>query len=251
MFIRINLPARYQRLQSIKRDNYPYSTLFHAYMQAVVRLAKREQLDLFAVFGRIEHTLANDVPLMLSDDGQDSVRLDYKENDPEIIAFYKSSPLTQKKTTLMFVRTLLRLTGKYGNSIPELIYLIDTLPAADAIHEPAATTAIYKPVTPAVHSNVSSQELKPIDPKTMVRIKKRTNKTTVTDAIKHAHKTTSDSTPAVKTTSDSTPVKTEKQTEDILKRVEQLKQTIDDDGTGKSAKGQKVKTNALLGQFMD
>ena len=151
MFIRIHLPASYERLQDIKKDNFPYRTLFHAYMLAIAKLAKRENLTVFSAFGRVEHALVADTPLELSMTGDESVTLDYKEDDPEVVAFYKNSPLTNKKTTLMFMRTLLRLTAKYGNSIPELVYLIDTLPAV-ANQQTAPTVVNLSPVNQQVAS---------------------------------------------------------------------------------------------------
>jgi hypothetical protein len=157
MFIRIQLPASYERLQVIKEENFPYSTLFHAYMRSIVNLAKRENLTVFSVFGRVEHALTEDTPLELSTMGDAPVTLNYKEDDPEVVAFYKNGrPLTQKTITLMFVRTLLRLTAKYGNSIPELVYLINTLPAADqqtaspAVNRQAAPAVVNRKATPAV-----------------------------------------------------------------------------------------------------
>ena len=120
-------------------------------MLAIAKLAKRENRTVFSAFGRVEHALVADTPLELSMTGDEPVTLDYKEDDPEVVAFYKNSPLTNKKTTLMFVRTLLRLTAKYGNSIPELVYLIDTLPAV-ANQQTAPTVVTLSPVNQQVAS---------------------------------------------------------------------------------------------------
>lgn len=221
MFIRIQLPASYERLQAIKKDNFPYSTLFHAYMLAIAKLAKRENLTVFSAFGRVEHALVSDTPLELSMTGDEPVTLDYKEDDPEVVAFYKNSPLTNKKTTLMFVRTLLRLTAKYGNSIPELVYLIDTLPAvanqqtvptvvnlSPVNQQVASASAPAVPVVnqqmaqaPVVNSSAVNQQTatapaaepvtattKSIDPTAMVHIKKRPGKAAMTDVVNRAHK---------------------------------------------------------------
>ena len=221
MFIRIQLPASYERLQAIKKDNFPYSTLFHAYMLAIAKLAKRENLTVFSAFGRVEHALVSDMPLELSMTGDEPVTLDYKEDDPEVVAFYKNSPLTNKKTTLMFMRTLLRLTAKYGNSIPELVYLIDTLPAV-ANQQTVPTVVTLSPVNqqvasssapavpvvnqqmaqaPVVNSSAVNQQTatapaaepvtattKSTDPTTMVHIKKRPGKAAMTDVVNRAHK---------------------------------------------------------------
>lgn len=126
MYIRIKLPVQYHNLESLKKDNFPYRSIFREFMKSVIKLGKRENLSGFTVFGRIEHELAADNPLDLTTTG-DSVSLDYREDDESIIQFYKDSPLTQKQQTLMFVRLLLRLQGVVGNSVPEMIYLIDNI----------------------------------------------------------------------------------------------------------------------------
>ena len=299
MFIRIQLPASYERLQAIKKDNFPYSTLFHAYMLAIAKLAKRENLTVFSAFGRVEHALVADTPLELSMTGDEPVTLDYKEDDPEVVAFYKNSPLTNKKTTLMFVRTLLRLTAKYGNSIPELVYLIDTLPAV-ANQQTVPTVVTLSPVNqqvasssapavpvvnqqmaqaPVVNSSAVNQQTatapaaepvtattEPIDPATMVHIKKRPGKAAMTDVANRAHKVADKVADKVDAKSHAAKVATKavdkesaavssaepanepKPVDDVLARAERLKQEVDN-GDSKAAEGEKVATNPLLSSF--
>lgn len=295
MFIRIHLPASYERLQAIKKDNFPYSTLFHAYMLAIAKLAKRENLTVLSAFGRIEHALVADTPLELSMTGDESVTLDYKEDDPEVVAFYKNSPLTNKKTTLMFMRTLLRLTAKYGNSIPELVYLIDTLPAVanqqtaptvvnlSPVNQQVASASASVPVpvvnqqmaqAPVVNSSAVNQQTapapaaepvaattKPIDPTTMVHIKKRPGKAAMTDVVNRAHKVAdkitakssaakSSAEPAKESAavSSAESANEPKPVDDVLARAERLKQEVDS-GDSKAAEGEKVATNPLLKSF--
>lgn len=281
MLIRICLPAGYERLQDIKKDNYPYRKLFQAYMRAIARLAKRENLTLFSVFGRVEHALAKDTPLELSMTGGAPATLNYKEDDPEVIAFYKDSPLNQTKTTLMFVRTLMRLTAKYGNSIPELVYLIDTLPATvnqqmapvsspttavitlpTASARPKAAPVVNQQIDPAVPevpaAKPDAATTKPIDPATMVHIKKRPGKAAMTDAANRAHKvaakitakTSATSVAASSATTSAAVTSTEpvKDVDDVLARAERLKQEVDS-GDSKAAEGEKVATNPLLSDF--
>lgn len=274
MFIRIHLPASYERLQAIKKDNFPYSTLFHAYMLAIAKLAKRENLTVFSAFGRVEHALVADTPLELSMTGDEPVTLDYKEDDPEVVAFYENSPLTNKKTTLMFMRTLLRLTAKYGNSIPELVYLIDTLPAVTN-QQTAPTVVTLSPVNqqvasasvpvvnqqmaqaPVVNSSAVNQQTapapaaepvtattKPIDPTTMVHIKKRPGKAAMTDVVNRAHKVAD----KITAKSSAETSKEPKPVDDVLARAERLKQEVDN-GDSKAAEGEKVATNPLLKSF--
>ena len=265
MFIRVQLPASYERLQVIKEENFPYSTLFHAYMRSIVNLAKRENLTVFNVFGRVEHALTEDTPLELSTTGDAPVTLKYKEDDPEVVAFYKNSrPLTQKTITLMFVRTLLRLTSKYGNSIPELVYLINTLPAADQQTAPPAVNRKATPVVPAAEPVAETTE--PIDPAAMVHIKKRPGKAAMTDVANRAHKVADKvaakspaKSPAAKVAtkavdkesaavSSAEPANEPKPVDDVLARAERLKQEVDN-GDSKAAEGEKVATNPLLKSF--
>lgn len=255
MFIRIHLPASYERLQVIKKDNFPYHTLFQAYMRAIARLAKRENLTLFSVFGRVEHALAGDTPLEFPLTAATPVTLDYKEEDPEVVAFYKNSPLTHKKTTLMFMRTLLRLTAKYGNSIPELVYLIDTLPV---VNQQTAPAPVAMPTTAAVTLPAASVEpaaatAEPIDPATMVHIKKRPGNAAMTDVANRAHKvadkiTAKASAATSAAVSSAAPAKEPEPADDVLARAERLKQEVDS-GDGKAAEGEKVATNPLLNSF--
>ena len=272
MFIRIHLPASYERLQVIKKDNFPYHTLFQAYMRAIAKLAKRENLTLFSVFGRVEHALAEDTPLEFPTTAETPVTLDYKEEDPEVVAFYKNSPMTQKKTTLMFMRTLLRLTAKYGNSIPELVYLIDTLPVVNQQTAPApvampTTAAVTLPASSAVAQPTSvapasvsapvaepaGATAEPIDPSTMVHIKKRPGKAAMTDVANRAHKvadkiTAKASAAKSSAVSSAAPAKEPEPADDVLARAERLKQEVDS-GDGKAAEGEKVATNPLLNSF--
>ena len=279
MFIRVQLPASYERLQVIKEENFPYSTLFHAYMRSIVNLAKRENLTVFNVFGRVEHALTEDTPLELSMTGDAPVTLKYKEDDPEVVAFYKNSrPLSQKTITLMFVRTLLRLTAKYGNSIPELVYLINTLPAADqqtaspAVNRKATPAVVNRKATPAVVNRKATpavpaaepvaETTEQIDPATMVHIKKRPGKAAMTDVANRAHKVADKvaakshaakvATKAVDkesaAVSSAEPANESKPVDDVLARAERLKQEVDN-GDSKAAEGEKVATNPLLKSF--
>ena len=127
MFIRIKLPNKYGDLQIIKEENYPFNRAFREFMLSVIQLSAREGEDLspYAAFGRIEHALVSGESLELS--GEDSASIDYREDDATIVDFYKSSGYRQKEMTLMFIKLLMKLCSKYGNSIPEIIYLITNI----------------------------------------------------------------------------------------------------------------------------
>lgn len=142
MRIQVNMPAEYHQLLDIKASNRPYIMNFQAFMKAVIEFGDRQELSLYALFGYIEHELAPDTPIQLDESakGGKPVKFEYRENDPEVLDFYDDAPIRHSQTTEMFMRLMMRLSAKYGNSITEMIYLITTL--GDA---PITTTAETEP----------------------------------------------------------------------------------------------------------
>lgn len=142
MRIQVNMPAEYHQLLDIKASNRPYIMNFQAFMKAVIEFGDRQDLSLYALFGYIEHELAPDTPIQLDESakGGKPVKFEYRENDPDVLAFYEESPIRHSQTTEMFMRLMMRLSAKYGNSITEMIYLITTL--GDA---PVTSSAESKP----------------------------------------------------------------------------------------------------------
>lgn len=129
MRIQVNMPAEYHQLLEIKASNRPYIMNFQAFMKAVIEFGDRQDLSLYALFGYIEHELAPDTPIQLDESakGGKPVKFEYRENDPEVLDFYDEAPIRHSQTTEMFMRLMMRLSAKYGNSITEMIYLITTL----------------------------------------------------------------------------------------------------------------------------
>lgn len=131
--IKVVLPQEYDVLHVIKRVNYPFNQTCRLFMLSVIRLAKREQLDVFGAFGRIGHALAKDTPMDWVTDPANKdnrVRIEYKEEHEEIIDFYRQyTDLTNKQITTMFMRLMVRLCHTHGPHLMDLVYLIDTLPA--------------------------------------------------------------------------------------------------------------------------
>lgn len=142
MRIQVNMPAEYHQLLDIKASNRPYIMNFQAFMKAVIEFGDRQDLSLYALFGYIEHELAPDTPIQLDESakGGKPVKFEYRENDPEVLDFYDDAPIRHSQTTEMFMRLMMRLSAKYGNSITEMIYLITTL--GDA---PVTSTAEPEP----------------------------------------------------------------------------------------------------------
>lgn len=142
MRIQVNMPAEYHQLLDIKASNRPYIMNFQAFMKAVIEFGDRQDLSLYALFGYIEHELAPDTPIQFDESakGGKPVKFEYRENDPEVLDFYDDAPIRHSQTTEMFMRLMMRLSAKYGNSITEMIYLITTL--GDA---PVTSTAEPEP----------------------------------------------------------------------------------------------------------
>lgn len=152
MRIQVNMPAEYHQLLDIKASNRPYIMNFQAFMKAVIEFGDRQELSLYALFGYIEHELAPDTPIQLDESakGGKPVKFEYRENDPEVLDFYDDAPIRHSQTTEMFMRLMMRLSAKYGNSITEMIYLITTL--GDAPITTAEPQASVKPKVKIKHT---------------------------------------------------------------------------------------------------
>lgn len=159
MRIQVNMPAEYHQLLDIKASNRPYIMNFQAFMKAVIEFGDRQDLSLYALFGYIEHELAPDTPIQLDESakGGKPVKFEYRENDPEVLDFYDDAPIRHSQTTEMFMRLMMRLSAKYGNSITEMIYLITTL--GDAPVTSTAEPEPQKQVKPKV--KIKHTESKP------------------------------------------------------------------------------------------
>ena len=233
MFIRIKLPNKYGDLQIIKEENYPFNRAFREFMLSVIQLSAREGEDLspYAAFGRIEHALVSGESLELS--GEDSASIDYREDDATIVDFYKSSGYRQKEMTLMFIKLLMKLCSKYGNSIPEIIYLITNI-------DSDATVSSAEPVKseraePIVHIRKSTTP-RPAPKPTRV----------VSDLAKsdsRSNKKLKDMRPNNSGNADSSD---KSSAGDILARATKLKQDADELSAGTT-----VTANPLLNDFFD
>lgn len=229
MFIRIKLPIKYGDLQHIKDENYPFNRAFREFMLSVIQISAREGLSPYATFGRIEHALVRGESLQLN--GEDSVSIDYREDDATIVDFYKSSGYRQKEVTLMFIKLLMKLCSKYGNSIPEIIYLITNIDAQD-VTSPVVVES--KQEDPIVHIR------KPTKP----RPTQKPTRVTVSESPKGTGRASSKKSNNLK--SDKPVGSDSSAAGDILARAAKLKQDADELTTGT-----KVTTNPLLNDFFD
>lgn len=230
MFIRIKLPIKYGDLQGIKEENYPFNRAFREFMLSVIQISAREGLSPYATFGRIEHALVRGESLQLN--GEDSSSIDYREDDATIVGFYKSSGYRQKEVTLMFIKLLMKLCSKYGNSIPEIIYLITNIDAQDVT---SAVAAASKQDDPIVHIRKSTKP-RPTPKPTRVTVSESTKDTGRALSNKKSNNIKSDK----QNGSDSSAAG------DILARATKLKQDADELSAGTT-----VTANPLLNDFFD
>lgn len=228
MFIRIKLPIKYGDLQGIKEENYPFNRAFREFMLSVIQISAREGLSPYATFGRIEHALVRGESLQLNGDVSPSI--DYREDDATIVDFYKSSGYRQKEVTLMFIKLLMKLCSKYGNSIPEIIYLINNIDAPEVT--PPVASKQDEPIEPIVHVR------KPTKP----RQTPKPSRITVSESSKETVRASSNK----KSNNIKSDNSNGSAVDDILARAAKLKQDADELTAGTT-----VTTNPLLNDFFD
>lgn len=228
MFIRIKLPIKYGDLQGIKEENYPFNRAFREFMLSVIQISAREGLSPYATFGRIEHALVRGESLQLN--GEVSPSIDYREDDATIVDFYKSSGYRQKEVTLMFIKLLMKLCSKYGNSIPEIIYLINNIDAPEVT--PSDASKQDEPIEPIVHVR------KPTKP----RQTPKSSRITVSESSKETVRASSNK----KSNNIKSDNSNGSAVDDILARAAKLKQDADELTAGTT-----VTTNPLLNDFFD
>lgn len=228
MFIRIKLPIKYGDLQGIKEENYPFNRAFREFMLSVIQISAREGLSPYATFGRIEHALVRGESLQLN--GEVSPSIDYREDDATIVDFYKSSGYRQKEVTLMFIKLLMKLCSKYGNSIPEIIYLINNIDAPEVT--PSDVSKQDEPIEPIVHVR------KPTKP----RQTPKPSRITVSESSKETVRASSNK----KSNNIKSDNSNGSAVDDILARAAKLKQDADELTAGTT-----VTTNPLLNDFFD
>lgn len=257
MRIRANLPSSYGKLIDIKEENYPFSNMSRAFMRAVIELGEQEGLSHYGVFGRLEMGLPSlDLPRALSTD--DAVRVDYEELDPEIVEYYQSSGMSNKQLTVMFLRLMLRMSNEYGNSIPSMIYHIESLSDDDELVNQSNDTNMGVRIRPAVNRDKGTDDdasvNQPNGTNMGVRRRSATNTPSAskdksrTPAAKEAHKKVSDLTKkveSIKNPKAAEPSEPTTSLDDIISQAEALKATASD-----VLEGKEVTVNPLLGDFL-
>lgn len=141
MHIRLTMPPAYKNIETIKRENYPFRRMYAAFVGAVNELSEKTNMSGFATIGLIETQLLSGVPHPIYED-EEGVKpsIDMSISDNEMEAFYDKVPTSNKQTTLMLVRLMLRLQTEYGSSIPAMIYRIQTI---EVIESESSAAEVY------------------------------------------------------------------------------------------------------------
>lgn len=132
MYISIKLPPAFGSFNRLRQENYPFNSLFTAYLAEVSRLGLSLGLDIEELVGYIEDRLFEGERLPDIPEGDEPVNMRYKTDDEDVVAYIGGSKLTNRMAVLYITRMTLRLSAAHGNSLFRLTKLISDLNTADA-----------------------------------------------------------------------------------------------------------------------
>lgn len=170
MYISIKLPPAFGSFNRLRQENYPFNSLFTAYLAEVSRLGLSLGLDIEELVGYIEDRLFKGERLPDIPEGDEPVNMRYKTDDEDVVAYIGGSKLTNRMAVLYITRMTLRLSAAHGNSLFRLTKLISDLNTADAAparmpkEKPAAKPKETAPVkkNPAPVKHEERQEETPV-----------------------------------------------------------------------------------------
>lgn len=170
MYISIKLPPAFGSFNRLRQENYPFNSLFTAYLAEVSRLGLSLGLDIEELVGYIEDRLFEGERLPDIPEGDEPVNMRYKMDDEDVVAYIGGSKLTNRMAVLYITRMTLRLSAAHGNSLFRLTKLISDLNTADAAparmpkEKPAAKPKETAPVkkNPAPVKHEERQEETPV-----------------------------------------------------------------------------------------
>ena len=128
----IKLPPAFGSFNRLRQENYPFNSLFTAYLAEVSRLGLSLGLDIEELVGYIEDRLFEGERLPDIPEGDEPVNMRYKTDDEDVVAYIGGSKLTNRMAVLYITRMTLRLSAAHGNSLFRLTKLISDLNTADA-----------------------------------------------------------------------------------------------------------------------
>lgn len=156
MYISIKLPPAFGSFNRLRQENYPFNSLFTAYLAEVSRLGLSLGMDIEELVGYIEDRVFEGTRLPDIPEGDEPVNMRYKTDDKDVVAYIGGSSLTNRMAVLYITRMTLRLSAAYGNSLFRLTKLISDLNTADA-----APTRMPKE-KPAAKEPVRAKEAVPV-----------------------------------------------------------------------------------------
>ena len=130
MFVKLTLPPRLGAFQVIKEDNFPFSRLFSTYLGQACRLGLSLSLPAEELAGYMEDRLFPGEALPPFPESGTGCTLRLSVPDPDVEEYYawnKELGTPYKVTSLCLARTTLRLSLRYGTSLPRLGRLIESL----------------------------------------------------------------------------------------------------------------------------
>lgn len=127
MYISIKLPPAFGAFNRIRKENYPFSTLFTMYLATVSRLGLALGADIDELVGYIEDRVFDGERLPDIPEGDEQVAMRYKTDDPDVIRYIGQSRFTNRMAVMYIARMTLRLSAAYGNSLFRLTKLIADL----------------------------------------------------------------------------------------------------------------------------
>lgn len=131
IYIAAKMPPRFGQFNQIRKDNYPFSTTFITYLEAVCSLGLAKNLDADELTGYLEDALIGEGRLPDIPEGDEPVVFRLKTENETIQAYLERTTFTNRVSVLFIIRMTLRLSACYGTSLPRLERLIRAIPVDD------------------------------------------------------------------------------------------------------------------------
>lgn len=225
IYIHAKLPSEYRELETIKKQNRPYSYMVDEFIGHMKKISDAKELSFLGTLGYIEDKLSSYIDDDLSEkDDSGAVEIGYRTASSDVIDYYNNDRLTNTQMTALIMKLIMRLRYATNYSIPKMIYLLEQLEVDDV---------------PQVR--IDKQEAKENKP-TVKIVKRKTNTKTIIPKKKSRPKNESESKKDSAIPKNETEPKKDETIEKFTQRVQNLE---------KEMKGEAVPTNPLLGEFFD
>lgn len=150
MYITASLPAMYGRFNQIRKDNYPFRTLFTNYLEAFSALGLNLQMDADMLVGVVEDALLGDDRLPDIPEGDELVKFRFTIENDTIQEYFNGSELANKTIIMLVVRMTLRLSERFGTSLSRLTRLVGGIGREMGVDNPVETVDKPKETAPVV-----------------------------------------------------------------------------------------------------